>query len=278
MPEKPFAFLLGAGASVSTRHECHIKSATDMVVDWISRIYKDQVGQGDREAALQWASKDNLGIDTYDSADPAASYSKVYSKAFEHDKECGYAYIQQEIDGKSPDLGYYLLAQIVSSSPTKLVVTTNFDNNALDALSSISPQYPLIVGHEALAGYVQDRPTRPTVIKLHRDLFYAPKSDATETSKMDLGLADLVSRLCGSHPFIVVGYGGNDDSLMDVLNDLPTDAFPGGLFWCWYTGGVKPSQRIVDLVLKTERLDCAHRWLQRTHGSFIQRDEGRQPI
>ncbi len=221
-----------------------------MVGDWILRLYRDVGGTGDKVAALKWATDQTLGLNLYDPSDPAESYSEIYTKAFAHDPEEGRHYIQREIDKKSPDLGYYILAQMISNGPSRLILTTNFDNHALDALSSVSVQYPLVVGHEVLAGYVQARPTRPTVVKLHRDLFFGIRNSIEETSKMDAGLSDLVKTLCKAHPLIVIGYGGNDGSLMDVLLELEPNAFPGGLYWCWYEKGVPPSERVVRLLRK----------------------------
>ena len=205
-----------------------------------------------RRDALKWASAETLGLPEFDSNDLASNFSAMFTRTFGHDPNEGRRYIQYEIDGKSPDLGYYLLAQIIATGPSRLIVTTNFDNHAADALSAMTPQYPLIVGHEVLAGYVEDRPTRPTIIKLHRDLFYEFKAAPEETTTLDTKLALLITRICRSHPLIVIGYGANDGSLMDVLDELPKNAFPGGLYWCWYRHGVPISSRIEALLEKQD--------------------------
>lgn len=248
IPEAPFAFLLGAGASVSARSECHIKSASEMVADWIFGAHCDQVGTRDRLLALEWANASSLGLSSFNKSDLAACFSELFTKTFSKNKEAGRRYIQQEIDGKSPDLGYYLLAHIIAAAPPKLIITTNFDNHAADALSAITAQYPMIVGHEALAGYVESKPTRPTIIKLHRDLFYDPRTHITDTQHLDIQMAQLMAHICNTHPLIVVGYGANDGSLMDVLEKLTPEAFPGGLYWCWYRHGVQISDRITRLL------------------------------
>jgi hypothetical protein len=47
---------------------------------------------------------------------------------------------------------------------------------------------------------------------------------------------------------IFIGYGGNDDSLMDLLESLDPGEIKGQMIWCYYEKGEKPSRRIKDLV------------------------------
>jgi tetratricopeptide (TPR) repeat protein len=46
---------------------------------------------------------------------------------------------------------------------------------------------------------------------------------------------------------IFIGYGGNDDTLMDLLESLQSTDIKGQLLWCYYEA-VKPSERIRNLV------------------------------
>src|SRR6185295_18284624 len=47
---------------------------------------------------------------------------------------------------------------------------------------------------------------------------------------------------------LFIGYGGNDDTLMDLLESLDPGDIKGQLIWCYYekTG---PSERISEMVL-----------------------------
>jgi Tfp pilus assembly protein PilF len=46
---------------------------------------------------------------------------------------------------------------------------------------------------------------------------------------------------------IFIGYGGNDDRLMDLLESLQPGDIKGQLIWCYYESG-KPSERILNVV------------------------------
>ncbi len=115
-----------------------------------------------------------------------------------------------------------MLAQILGETRNKVVVTTNFDNLVVDALSIYTTATPLICGHESLAGFIRTKPSRPQVVKVHRDLFYAPKNANDELGELPPPFADALKSLFATHVPIVIGYGGNDGSLMRVFEEMPS--------------------------------------------------------
>lgn len=146
---------------------------------------------------------------------------------------------QQEIErltaSKYPGFGYGALAQLMSHEVYGLrchaVLTTNFDDLVADALYLYSHKKPLVVAHKSLSRFV--RPTRfsPLIVKLHGDAHVAPKNTTGETSTLDVLLQQVLNNLLNDAGVIFCGYGGNDQSILDALKELPSDALPGGVFW-----------------------------------------------
>ena len=66
-------------------------------------------------------------------------------------------------------------------------------------------------------------------IEIHRDLLLAPKSDPDEISKLDKGWKEPLDNIFSGHIPIVIGYGGNDGSLMSYFEQMNK---PSNFFWC----------------------------------------------
>ncbi len=105
----------------------------------------------------------------------------------------------------------------------------------------------MIIGHSSLAGYISANPSRPLVVKIHNDLFLSPKASADEVKKMDERYDKKLEDVFKYYTPLVIGYGGNDGSLMNYLNEL--NHIEEGIFW-FYREGDKQKQSIIDLVEK----------------------------
>jgi Tfp pilus assembly protein PilF len=151
------------------------------------------------------------------------------------------------MEGKSPSLGYSLLAEIIQHTRHKVVVTTNFDNLVADALAMHAHQSPLVVAHESLAGFVRPQLRRPLVAKIHRDLFLHPINDAAGVSNMEEGWKIALKKLFQYFTPVVVGYGGNDGSLMELLSSLDAGDIAGRMVWCYREGATSPAKALAIL-------------------------------
>lgn len=149
--------------------------------------------------------------------------------------------------GKDPSPGYSILAKLLDETRHKVVVTTNFDNLVADALSIYTRTYPMMIGHEALANFVSVVPRRPVICKIHRDLLFGPKNDRRSLRRLHESWAATLRALFGHYTPVFIGYGGNDDSLMDLLESLDPEDISGRLIWCYYAP-YEPSERISALV------------------------------
>jgi protein O-mannosyl-transferase len=88
---------------------------------------------------------------------------------------------------------------------------------------------------------------RPLICKIHRDLLLAPQNDPRSLRRMHDAWGSALRVLFRHYTPIFIGYGGNDDTLMDLLESLQPGDIKGQLIWCYYEAST-PSERIVNVV------------------------------
>jgi tetratricopeptide (TPR) repeat protein len=224
MSDRPFCWVLGSGASVQSG----IPSGGKLTQVWLTEMY--EMENTSELSIEEWATAENLGIPGFEYANAARSYPWIYQRRFQDYKEEGYAFLENIMDKAEPSFGYSVLAQIMASTDHKVAITTNFDNLIADALSIYTRTFPLVCGHESLTGYIRTNMRRPLVAKIHRDLLLAPLSNPDEISSLPDVWGSALTKIFSRFTPIVLGYGGNDGSLMNFLKAL--DPIEGGIFWC----------------------------------------------
>lgn len=241
MPDHAYAWVLGAGASRSSG----IPLAGELVHRWLSELHR----RLDREnkPLAEWATAEALGIPKFDYKTAASVYSRVYERRFGDNPDEGFAYLEALMTGKDPSPGYSILAQILDRTAHKVVISTNFDNLVADALSIYTTTFPLVIGHESLANFVRVVSRRPIICKIHRDLLLGPKNDHRSLRRLHESWAAALRALFSQYTPMFIGYGGNDDSLMDLLESLDPGDIKGQLIWCYHER-YEPTDRIVELV------------------------------
>ena len=143
--DRPFCFILGAGVSRSSG----IPTGGEMADIWLREIYEAENFDG---LPLEtWAAPERLGIPEFAIGQLARFYPQLYRRRYGDYEQAGYAFLESQMEGKEPSYGYSVLAYLLSETPHRVVVTTNFDNLVADALSIHSSRFPLVVGHDALA-------------------------------------------------------------------------------------------------------------------------------
>jgi protein O-mannosyl-transferase len=245
-PDLRYAFVLGAGASVQSG----IRGASDLAFEWVQELHARHCT--DDRTVEEWATPETLGILGLTITDLAASYSAIYDRRFESDPAEGFAVLEREMEGKSPSIGYSVLAEILATTNHNVVVTTNFDNLVADGMATYTDKLPLVCGHEALAEYAQPLHRRPIVAKVHRDLLLGPYSSVKRTARLadNWGLA--LQHLFRHYTPVFIGYGGNDGSLMGYLEALDVDSLPSPPFWCYYAPAGAPTGRIENWIAENK--------------------------
>lgn len=198
-----FCFVLGAGASKTSG----IKTGQELVDIWDVEL-KDR----DETSYISWKKKNGIT-----ESNKYNFYSQYYEERFKKRPMDGLNFLEKMMAKVYPNVGYVVLAHLLAKTVHNVVITTNFDHLLEDALNYYEKSLPMVIGHESLAHYITEPITRPTIIKIHRDLLFDPKNTTKDVDNLDeaweKGLDIVFSEF---HP-IFIGYAGNDKSLMDYL-------------------------------------------------------------
>ena len=239
MSDRPFCWVLGSGAS----YQSGIPTGVTLAMQWLKELHERE--DFNDLPFEKWATAASLGIKSFDFKNAASFYLFIYQRRFRDFKEQGYAFLEDVMAGIEPSYGYSVLAQIMASHKHKVAVTTNFDNLIADAISIYTDAFPLVCGHESLTGFIRPNLTRPVIAKIHRDLLFNPKSAPEDIEKLSPEWEEALKVIFENNTPIVLGYGGNDGSLMGFLAKI--SPIKGGIFWC-YRAGSEPDPKIHALV------------------------------
>ena len=244
MKNRSFAFLLGAGASKASG----IPTGAELVEAWLQELRLLFDTDPGSRPMKDWATPEALGIPKFDHQRAPAFYPQVFERRFRYDREHGYAYLEDIMEGKEPSFGYSILAQILARTRHSVVITTNFDDLVSESLLTFTGKRALVCGHESLTGFIATKMRRPVVAKIHRDLLLAPKNDPDATSALAPGWEQALRTLLKQYQLVVIGYGGNDGSLMDLLEKLEPSELLGRILWCYRESDGSPDQRVLKLL------------------------------
>lgn len=231
-------FILGAGASVSSG----IPSGSSFARRWRDELINDGLRKNEIETLVQekGITDDNIG----------EFYCDLYDLRFKGAKWQGIEDLNRNMKAKEPGFGYTVLAQILTQPHSNVVITTNFDNLVEKSLYIYTEKQPLMLGHEMMAGFAKESTDVPLIIKIHRDLFFKPFNSGSDTAHLQKAWQDALGRLLANRIAIVIGYGGNDGSLMNFLEKI---SGPEELYWCDKN---EPNEKVLHLL--ESKSDNAH--------------------
>src|SRR5690606_19426577 len=126
------------------------------------------------------------------------------------------------------------LVSLVENNFFNAIFTTNFDDLLNEAFYQLSSTRPIVCAHDSSVHSISVSSKRPKIIKLHGDyLFENIKSTLRETESLESNTSDKLKEFCKEYGLIVVGYAGNDRSIMDILDFLiKNDTYlRNGVYW-----------------------------------------------
>jgi len=255
-PERPFCFILGAGASRSSG----ILTGGEMAKVLLRELH--EAANFDELSLEEWATPERVGINEFRIDDLARFYPQLYQRRYGDDEQGGIAFLEREMDGKEPSYGYSVLAYLLAETQHQVVVTTNFDNLVADALSIHSNKFPLRIDDDALVKYAAVEPRRPLLAKVHGGLGFSPKSAPDDVSVLSPGWCKALEKILARYTPIVIGYEGNDGSLMGCLKKLPAD-IPDRVLWCAYA----PDANATDCLKRVS--PDVREYVESRHGRFV---------
>ena len=113
----------------------------------------------------------------------------------------------------------------------------------------------MVAAHESSIGALRMSSDRPKIIKLHGDFLYDNiKNTLSELETLETNTKNKLTQIAQESGLVVVGYGGRDRSVMDVLEVLlrSDHYFPHGVYWC-VRPDTTPSKRLESL-LRRDRI------------------------
>ena len=252
-----FCFIIGSGASVSSG----IPTGAGLEYQWMKEMEETSGLEEIREVAK--TLKEHLDNDfaaieadwekVKESGGALSSeyYFDIYKLRFFPNHRNGYHYLEKIMANKNPGFGYHPLAlMLTDGTGSNLVITTNFDSLIEDALFLYTDNKPLVINHELLAEYAGDANIkRPIIAKVHRGIFFDPLNQPEETNELKGKWRDVLVSVFQNYTPIVIGYGGGDNSLMNLLED-DNIKMKNGIYWCYYEKYGLPNDKIQTLIQK----------------------------
>lgn len=254
-PNKTMSFLLGAGSSIASG----IPSGGQMVWEFKRNLYC--AARNVRTSNFSDMSKQNAQVEIQKFFDGHAGnpklwsseeYSFYFEKCYPSRKDREF-YIQNKVRDIKPSLGYLCMGELIVQEKINLVSTTNFDDLVLAGIHSIRPDLSVktisSAKKDSMGFSVDDG--FPNIIKLHGDYLYDKlKNTEEELQKLENEISNLFKEAIRSSGLIVIGYAGNDNSVMTVLEELISlDQVKRGIFWC-QPKGVSLSNRAKEFMDK----------------------------
>ncbi|WP_421259206.1 SIR2 family protein [Aeromonas sp. 602826] len=232
-----FTLFLGAGASITSG----IKSAGDMINEW--RETYSQMYTRDILKSRPWYEKNN-------------EYSELFEALYDQPTQRR-EYIENCIVDAKPSWGYIYLANLLQKTHFNTIFTTNFDDLVNESCYAFSSKLrPVVCAHDSSIKNIRLTSSRPKIIKLHGDfLFDNIKNTARELESLEDNMRSKFRQYASEFGMIVIGYAGNDRSIMDTLNTLlhSGNAFPHGIYWC-----IRDEQGISEEVKNLARFPRFH--------------------
>ncbi len=215
-----FSFLIGAGASSSSG----IKTAGQMIDGWRRQLYEQSESN---EPIEEWLIKQNWYEDDEE-------YSILFEKVCDQRSQRRIC-IEDCVKDATPSWGYIYLANIIAHQYCNIAFTPNFDDLINEACFLYTDLRPIMCAHDSAVVDIRVTSARPKIIKLHGDFLYdSMKNTVRETETLEKNMRDKFMQFAREYGLVVIGYGGNDRSIMDTLDILlrSDSYFPNGLYWC----------------------------------------------
>jgi len=243
-----FALFLGAGSSWSSG----IPTAENLVAQWRRQLFLSQTGK------IRWWPHYEPELETWNEAYQEwcrkweAVYGRQpseYSLLFSHscpDVDARQGFIENICSGCEPGPGYIYLASLENAGYFKTFLTTNFDDLIHDALYRYGGAKPIVCAFDSQVASVRPVGPRPKVLKLHGDFLYNNiRAVSSEVGRLDSNMQDKFEATCKNYGLIVIGYGGQDQSVMAPIRTMlhHQDCLKHGIHWCVFSPDRRKNQK-----------------------------------
>jgi len=239
-----FSLLIGAGASISSG----VKATNQMIAEWRQQLYEESKIKDPHD---EWLRKQ----DWFESDE---EYSILFEKVCDQRSQRR-IYIEECVKNARPSWGCIYLASLIANNYFNVTFTPNFDDLLNEACFIYANLRPIVCAHDSAVADIRVTSARPKIIKLHGDFLYdSIKNTIRETESLEKNMRDKFMQFAQEYGLVVIGYGGNDRSIMDILETMlrSKGLFPNGLYWC-----VKDKDQVSRKLQRLMRRENAY-WVQ----------------
>jgi len=222
-PENRYVFFIGAGCSIQS----NIPGAESLTKSWLDDLKRLMTD----EKYSEWFTKT---IGNKNEKRFAKFYPQVIKRRFQK-KRSRQQEIERIVDNGRESIGYIILANLLTSERYgknfNILFTTNFDNLIAESIYRYTAEKSRVIGHDTLMTYVDVTTKKPQIVKLHGDAEFDAKNTKDETYRLPPETLETIDHVLRNSGLIFVGYGGNDESIIDALNQLGQRAITNGVYW-----------------------------------------------
>lgn len=223
--DKRYIWFLGAGCSASSG----VPTADVAVRAWLKELKFLETGRhSDLDA---WAAKRFVG---YDPAHPGRIYAAVLLELCQTDRELRKV-IDDMVASAEAGFGYAILAQLMThqnwGERTHLAITTNFDDLAADAMHLFSQKRPNLLTNESINHLTPFNKDAPTIVKIYGDAHLPREGRRGNRPSLNEMTKTRLGEQMADASIIFVGYGGRDESVLELIENLPVGSPTGGINW-----------------------------------------------
>lgn len=217
-------FLLGAGCSILSG----CMSANKLILEFKKRIYCATYNIHYDDNTLINDDKFNELIEKEQPPQGINPYSYYFEKCFPSEYErC--LFIKETFERIKPSFGYLCFANYLIEHQINYVLTTNFDKLCEKALNKLDDGYDFAVSSDSLAPNLT---TQLNLVKLHGDYIYDKlKNTESELTALSQKMSSEIQKI-NTSKIVVIGYSGQDHSVMHGLKSYLLSHPQTDLAWC----------------------------------------------
>ena len=251
-------FFLGAGASISSG----IPTGGDLI--WVfkrtlfcsecnisTEKYKDLALLSTREMLQEYFDQKGFFPKQYAPEEYSFYFEQCYSDPLARKR-----FIENIVSNREPSLGYLCLAEAIVQGKIKNIWTTNFDPLLENAIHRLYPTNNALVCSEANRESIHKlNPAYPVIGKLHGDYRYDwLKNTDNELQQLEEKLKEYAASQLTDKQLVVIGYSGNDESIMSFLENCIDDPsrLSKGLLWAIRKGS-RVNPRVNELIKQAQK-------------------------
>lgn len=251
-PNGSLNFLLGAGTSV----QANIPSAGTLVWQFKRKLFCDANNVREEKYKDLESERNRSTIQNFfelkgdfPKLNAPEEYSFYFEKCYPNSIDRK-AFIQRIVQGKNPSIGHSCLGVLFNTQKVNYVWTTNFDELIECGIKKINNASTFEVISPENKNQIDNLNKYQRVIKLHGDYRYDRLHNSSEELQtLERELHKYFTKIQSVSGLIVIGYSGNDKSVLDAFYETVNqeNPFPYGLLWCIRKGQI-PNQNVVNLI------------------------------